>query len=454
MVSIRAYTSMNSKTKPCPPRSSAEPQGVAAEGALALYRGAWGVASVVAPLMLRARAGRGKEDPARIGERQGRASRARPEGILVWVHGASVGESLATLPLVSAILEKPDRNVLVTTGTVTSARLMAERLPARAFHQYAPLDSPASVRRFLDHWRPDLALFVESEFWPNLILETRARHVPMALINARISERSFRGWNRASALAKLLLSSFDECLAQDDVTSFRLKVLGARSVKVSGSLKADAPPLPFEQAALDQFKAALGSRPLFLAASTHPGEEELLLDVALSLRADGAEVLTVIVPRHPSRGPEVERAALAKGFTAKRRSTGVLPDPETEVYIADTLGELGLFYRAASFAFLGGSLIAHGGQNPLEPARLGTAVLTGPHTHNFDETFRELLAAQGEGLVRTAEELRVLVARLIEDRDLARRLGERAQAAAAAMGGALEDSIHVAEALLAHHASA
>lgn len=441
---------MTSKTKPRPQRSSADTRNVAAGGALALYRGAWGLASAVAPLMLRARAGRGKEDPARIGERQGRASRARPSGILVWVHGASVGESVAALPLVSAILKQPDRHVLVTTGTVTSARLMGERLPPRAFHQYAPLDSSASVRRFLGHWRPDLALFVESELWPNLILETNARGVPMALINARISDRSFRGWSRAGALAKRLLSSFDECLAQDDATSTRLKALGAKSVTVAGSLKADAAPLPVDEAALEQFRAAVGARPLFLAASTHPGEETLLLDVALKLRATNG--LTVIVPRHPVRGTEIEAEATTKGLTARRRSTGSLPESTTDVYIADTLGELGLFYRAAPFAFLGGSMIAHGGQNPLEPARLGTAVVTGPHTYNFDETFRVLLAVQGEGLIRTPEDLHAMVMRFIDDPSLAHHLGERAQTAAARMGGALRQTVDVAEALLAHHA--
>src|SRR5215510_3799018 len=419
MASTLASISMSSKTKTRPPRSWAEPNA-AAQGALALYRGAWGIASAIAPLMLRARAGRGKEDPTRIRERHGQASRARPEGILVWVHGASVGESIAALPLVGALLEKPDRHVLVTTGTVTSAQPMAERLPDRAFHQYAPLDSGAAVRRFLDHWRPDLALFIESEFWPNLILETAARGVPLALINARMSERSFRGWSRASALANLLLSSFDECLAQDDVTAARLKAFGARSVNVSGSLKADGPPLPVDEAALGEFKASVGSRPLFLSASTHPGEDATLLDVALKLR-DSAHALTVIVPRHPTRGTEIEAAARERGFATRMRSAGALPDSATEVYVADTLGELGLFYRAAPFAFLGGSLIPHGGQNPLEPARLGTAVLTGPHTHNFDETFRVLLAAQGEGLVRTVEELHAIVTRLIRDPALARR---------------------------------
>jgi 3-deoxy-D-manno-octulosonic-acid transferase len=443
---------MSSKTKTRPLRSSAEPKGVAAESALALYRGAWGIASAIAPLMLRARAGRGKEDPARIGERHGRASRARPEGVLIWVHGASVGESIAALPLIDAVLEKPGRHVLVTTGTLTSAQLMAERLPPRAFHQYAPLDSSAAVRRFLDHWRPDLALFIESEFWPNLILATHARAVPLALINARMSERSFRGWKRASALAKLLLSSFDECLAQDDVTAARLKALGARSVKVSGSLKADAPPLPVDAIALGEFKAAVGSRPLFLAASTHPGEEALLFDVALKLRGGARNALTVIVPRHPPRGLEIEATARERGFTTRLRSRGALPESTTEVYVADTLGELGLFYRTAPFAFLGGSLIPHGGQNPLEPARLGTAVITGPHTHNFDETFRVLLTAQEEGLVRTIEDLHALVARLIDDRALAHHLGERALMAAAGMGGALKHSTELAEALLARHA--
>ncbi len=442
---------MISKTKPHPLPATAE-TGMTSGGALALYRGMWRIASLLAPLMLRAHAGRGKEDPTRIAERHGHASRARPDGTLVWVHGASVGESIAALPLVGALLEKPGRHVMVTTGTVTSARLMAERLPPRAFHQYAPLDSAAAVKRFLDHWRPDLALFVESEFWPNLIVATRDRGVPMALINARMSERSFRGWMRASGLAKRLLSSFDACLAQDDATASRLARLGAKSVRVSGSLKADAPPLPVDETALDAFKAAVGSRPLFLAASTHPGEETILLDVAQKLGE--RSVLTVLVPRHPTRGAEIEAAALAKGFKTQRRSTGALPGPSTEIYVADTLGELGLFYRAATLAFLGGSLIEHGGQNPLEPARLGTAVITGPHTHNFEETFRVLIEAQGEGRVQNADELHALVAGLIDDPERTRRLGNKAQAAADAMAGALKDSIDTAEGLLAHHARA
>ncbi|MSP94180.1 MAG: 3-deoxy-D-manno-octulosonic acid transferase [Alphaproteobacteria bacterium] len=436
------------------------PQPISAEAraapgggfALALYRGLWSALSPAAGLILRARARKGKEDAARLAERMGRSPIARPEGQLVWVHGASVGESLAALPLVSALLEKPGRHILVTTGSVTSAQLMAERLPPRAFHQYAPIDAGAAVTRFLTHWRPDLALFVESELWPNLILETRARNIPMALVNARLSERSYRGWQRARSLAARLLSSFDVCLAQDADVAARLTALGARAVRIAGALKADAPPLPVDETALAAFNAALGGRPFFLAASTHPGEDDALLSVAGALRDSGSNALTGIVPRHPARGREIEALAAARGFSVARRGAGALPSPTTQIYVADTLGELGLFYRAARLAFLGGSLVPHGGQNPLEPARLRTAILTGPHTHNFDEIFATLLAAQGEGRVETNDALIASVLRLIGDPSAATRLGRSAKDAAESLGGALPKTVDIAEALLASHA--
>jgi len=402
------------------------------------------------PALLKLRAKRGKEDAARLTERYGLASRARPAGTLIWIHGASVGESLAALPLVSALLEKPGRHVLVTTGTVTSAKMMEERLPPRAFHQYVPVDSRKAVRRFLAHWRPDLALFIESELWPNLIVETHALGVPMALVNARLSERSFRGWNRARGLARRLLSCFDLCLAQDEGVANRLTALGASSVQIAGSLKADAPPLPVDEAALAAFRAVMGARPLFLAASTHPGEEEIVMRVADALRKNGSDALTAIVPRHPARGPEIEALAKAHGFAVSRRATGALPSPDTQIYVADTMGELGLFYRAARFAFLGGSLVPHGGQNPLEAARLGTAVVTGPHTHNFEEIFVSLLAAQGVGRVHSAEELSRLVQKLIADPAAAAELGTCAKSASDCLRGALSATIAAAETLITH----
>jgi len=419
---------------------------------LAFYRGVVKTFSPALPLLLLARARRGKEDLSRINERRGYPSQQRPEGVLIWIHGASVGESLAALPLIECLLEKPDRAVLVTTGTVTSAKLMAERLPDRAMHQYVPIDWRPAVKKFLNYWRPNLALFIESELWPNLILETHARGVPMGLVNARLSAESLRGWMHARGLARRLLSCFDVCLAQNAGIAARLTALGAATVQISGSLKADAPPLPVDDAAFAAFRSAVGTRPMLLAASTHPGEEEHVLQAAASLRDKYPDVLTIIVPRHPSRGEEVGVLCSARGFSSVRRTTGALSGPSTQVYIVDTMGELGLFYRAAPFAFLGGSLIPRGGQNPLEPARFGTAVLAGPHTQNFDEIFRVLFTAQGSGRVQSATELAAAAAELIDDPGKAKRMGALAKEAAGSLGGALAITLETAEKLLAQHA--
>ena len=443
---MHAFINANSTTTNCPRRRLGETMTGRTFG-LALYRAAWSALGFAAAPVLERRAARGKEDPARRNERFGHAERARPAGTLSWIHGASVGECLAVLPLVSRLLEKPDRTVLITSGTVTSAKLMAERLPPRAFHQYVPLDAPNAVARFLEHWRPDLALFVESELWPNLVLETRARNIPMALINARLSERSFRGWQRARGSAAALLSAFDVALAQDEATAKRLIALGAQNARVAGSLKADAPVLPVNEAALAAFRKAVNGRPIFLAASTHPREDEQVLDAAIMVRATRADLLTVIVPRHPERGAHVEALARARGLSVERRSAGALPHRGTAVYVADTLGEMGLFYRVTPFAFLGGSLIEHGGQNPHEAAQLGLAILTGPYTDNFGESFRAILTAQGEGCVHSADELAAFVLRLLKDPSLAARFGMAAKTTAASLGGALARTQEAVETL-------
>lgn len=411
---------------------------------VALYRGLTGIFSPAVPALLYRRALTGKEDGARLAERRGIASLPRPIGTLIWIHAASVGESLAILPLVSRLVEKPGCSVLVTTGTVTSAELMRQRLPSRAFHQFAPVDLRAGVGRFLEHWRPDVALFVESEIWPNLLLETQRRKVPIALINARLTRRSFERWKHASGLARRVFSVFDICLAQDDSVAERLRALGARDVRIAGNLKADAPPLPVDEAELSQFRQAIGARPVFLAASTHVGEEQIILDAAV------AGTLTIIVPRHADRGAEIEILAQASGFTAMRRRNCSTPSPEIGVYIADTMGELGLFYRVARVAFLGGSLIPHGGQNPLEAACLGVPVLAGPQTANFDDAYRILFAAQEIGRINTADELKQLATRLLDNPEEAARIGRLAQTAAETMGGALGATVQAAEQLLAN----
>jgi 3-deoxy-D-manno-octulosonic-acid transferase len=413
---------------------------------LVLYRTATRLLAPAAHLLVHARARTGKEDRARLAERFGKTGLARPPGELVWIHGASLGECLSVLPLIEALLTNPLRSVLVTSGTVTSAALMRERLPERAFHQFAPIDSPSPVRRFLDHWRPDAGLFVDSELWPNLISSAQARSTKLALINGRMSAQTYAGWKRAPKTARHLLSSFRLCLAQDDLSAERLRLLGARDVRVTGNLKADAPPAPADATKIGELAAAIGSRPVLLAASTHPGEDETVLPAQDALRRQFPDLLTIIVPRHPARGPEI--AMLCGTRKCARRSENQLPGSDTAVYIADTIGELTMFYRLASFAFIGGSLVPHGGQNPLEAAKLARAVMAGPYTDNFAGVYEMVFAGQGEGRVQSCAEIAALAARWLADPEAVRLAGEAAAGAAAALGGALEKTRVAVEAML------
>ena len=405
----------------------------------AAYRGLTRVLGPAVVPILRRRAARGREDPERIGERLGRAGRPRPAGTLVWLHAASVGEAVSLLPLIERLVAvRPDLAPLLTTGTVTSARLMAERLPASVLHQYVPVDRPDAVAAFLDHWRPDAALWVESEFWPNLVLETRRRGVPMALVNARMSPTSFRRWRRLPNLIAPILACFDPCLAQSSEEARRLAALGGAVARYVGNLKAAAAPLPADGEALAALRATIGDRPHWLAASTHPGEETIVAGVHRELKSRFPGLLTVIVPRHSSRGPGLADEFRAAGLAVARRAAGEAIRADTDVYLADTMGELGLFYRLADIVLVGGSLIPHGGQNPLEPARLGCALLHGRHMFNFTDMIDSLAAAGGARLVRDGEALTAALAILLADSALRARCAGAARAVAADGAGVLD----------------
>jgi len=400
---------------------------------LKLYRAASRAAGPIADFALTRRIRAGKEDPARIGERRGVAGLPRPDGALMWIHGASVGESLSVLPLVARLRhQRPDLKFLVTTGTVTSARLMAERLPEGAFHQYIPLDHPAYVASFLDHWRPQAALFVESEFWPNLILAARRRAGFMALVNGRVSPQSFDEWTKKPRTIRYVLSAFDLILAQDRQNAERLRSLSEKDVVSLGNLKNAAPALPGAENELGALRAEIGARPVWLAASTHPGEEEAVFDAHKALRASFPDILTILAPRHPNRGAEVADLAAQGGLKTGRRALKAPILADTDIYIADTLGELGLFYRVSDVSFVGGSLTPKGGHNPLEPARLGGAILHGPYTFNFVETYGEMRAAGGAALVRNDRELSTAVRRLLSDEKTRLAMASAAQKAAEA----------------------
>jgi 3-deoxy-D-manno-octulosonic-acid transferase len=329
---------------------------------------------------------------------------------------------------------------------------MRAQLPYGALHRFIPIDLPSASERFLEQWKPDVGLFVDSDIWPNLIFGAKKRGIKLALINARMSERSFLGWRWAPRTAAALLTAFDACLAQDDEIAQRFELLGAQNVRVVGSLKADAPPLDANPAKLEELGQAIAGRPILLAAQTHPGEDETVLPAHDMIRRSIPDLLTIIVPRHIDRGAEI--AMLCGSRPVLRRSLGALPGPETAVYVADTMAELGLFYRLASFAFVGGSIVRHGGQNPLEPARLGCAVLAGPHTFNFKKAYEAIFSRQEMGLVSSTTEITDVARRLLCDRTYARSLGAAATSAAASLGGAVAKTVTVVEQLLARDAHA
>ena len=393
--------------------------------------------AALAPLILRRRQKRGKEDPERISERLGNASRSRPEGPLLWCHAASVGETNAALPVLRDIAaRRPDIRLLLTTGTRTSAAIAGERLADIAIHQFVPVDTPGAMQRFLDHWKPDLAVLTESEIWPNLVVETHARGVPMVLINARISQKSFKRWRKARGMAAALFSRFAAVLAQNERLARQFVLLGARNVTSVGNLKIDAPALPADTANLAQLRAQIGARPCVLAASTHDGEDIAVIEAHLALKQRHPELLTIIAPRHPHRGPEIRELCSAHGLGVAVRSEAAAITSATDIYLADTIGELGLFYRLAPVAFIGGSLIPHGGQNPIEAVRLGAAVVTGPNRSNFQDSYEALLSEGGAIEIAAADELAGAVGGLLaSDVDLRRQI-QAAEVALAELGGA------------------
>ncbi len=412
---------------------------------LKLYRVVTRISSRAAPLVLRHRQRRGKEDGRRLSERFGVTQVKRPQGTLAWFHAASVGETNAILPVFEALrAELPDIRFLLTTGTVTSAKLASERLNERDIHQYAPLDAPQYVRRFLQHWQPDLAVLTESEIWPNLILDAYDQKIPLAIVNGRMSDRSYRRWSKNMGMAVPLFSRIQLVLAQNAELARRFAVLGARDARNTGNLKIDAPLLPVDTANQRALSDAIAERPVWMAASTHPGEDEIVLEAHVALRQTFPDLLTIVAPRHPERGEGICALATERGLTVARRSQGELPKT-TAIYVADTIGELGTLYSVVPIAFIGGSITPKGGQNPIEAIRFGTNVLTGPDQTNFLDAYSALREHNGVIEVSTPQQMAAAVEAMFTNDAQTAALRNGANAALETMTGALDRTI---EALL------
>jgi len=403
------------------------------------WRGVGRGLSPMVGLWLLRRARQGREDSSRLHERWGVSHLTRPPGQLIWAHGASVGEVTALLPLLRRLQEKqPGLHVLLTSGTVTSATIVARQDWPGLIHQYVPLDLPVAIDRFLAHWQPDLVLWSESDLWPGILSGLRIRGIPSLLLQARMSERSARRWARFPSHIRWLLDCFTVIVPQTVADADRFRQLGAARIGDICNLKLAAPPLTADTAELDIWRATLGQRPRWLLASSHPGDEAIALRAHQALRAKFPDLLTIIVPRHPERGPVIAAELTAAGMKVSLRSEGAGLTPETDFYVADTLGELGLWYRLAPLVLMGGSLIPHGGQNPLEPARLGAAVLVGPHMFNFSEMVDTLLQQGAARRVGTEADLIAALGELLGDSDRLRAMGDAGRDQAGAQSMLLE----------------
>src|SRR6187551_2913379 len=380
---------------------------------LRVYRKLSSAIVPLSPALINRRLKLGKEDPARVGERRGLSRDVRPHGPLVWIHGASVGEVLAAAALIER-LRALNLRILVTSGTVTSATIVAKRFPADVIHQYVPYDSPRYVARFLDHWRPSLALFIESDLWPNLILSSAARRLPMVLINGRMSQRSFPRWSRMSATISALLGQFEVCLAQSTVDAERFAALGSRNVVITGNLKLDVPAPPADPARLERLMSVTRGRPIIVAAST-------------------------------DRGEAIARIVAAAGLHAGLRSREELPTAANDIYVADTMGELGLFYRLAPIVFMGGSLVRHGGQNPIEAIKLGAAIVHGPHVFNFADVYEALDNRGGARQADTQEALVKQFGQMLADPKAREAVLAASERVVEQLGGALERTLSALE---------
>ncbi|WBQ11891.1 3-deoxy-D-manno-octulosonic acid transferase [Hyphomonadaceae bacterium BL14] len=405
--------------------------------ALQAYSGVARLLGPVASAWLDRRAAGGKEDRDRLSERRGIASLPRPGGALVWLHAASVGESLVALSLADGLLAaRSDLSILITSGTLTSANLIAQRAPGAVLHQFVPVDHPGWAARFIAHWRPEAGVFLESELWPNLIAEAARAGVPLALANARMNDASIRSWGRFSGAFRALASSFDWIGAADARTAQGLERLTGKPPALVANLKLEAAQPDPDPDALAQVRAALGARPVFTAASTHAGEEAILARAHAGILKTRPDALMILAPRHPARTDEAGEALRAHGLAFARRSDGAAPDASTPVWLADTLGEMGLWYALSPVAVIGGSFIdAIGGHNPVEATRAGSAVVTGPFTASFADVYAAYRAHDAVLTAATADEIAGAVLAIWDGRGPAAEAGKRA--IASLPGGAL-----------------
>ena len=361
-------------------------------------------------LLLKYRLIKGKEHKKRFLERRGISSLSRPSSYLIWFNAASVGEAISIINLIEK-LQKNNKKIifLITTTTISSS-----------------FDTFSATKNFLDHWQPDLAIFVESEFWPRLIFEIKKRGIPLGLINARMEKKTFENWFKIKRTCRQILEKFDFVYAHDSLTAKRLLSLGITKKKLLGiiSSKEQATPLTYNSEEYYKFKKLFKDRKIWIAASTHEGEDEIIINVQEKLHSIDKNFLLILIPRHPNRAKQLYRKKQSLSHIIKIRSKDQKINEKTSIYLADTLGELGLWYKLSKVVFLGGSLVRIGGHNPYEPCRFGNAIITGPYIYNFQKAFDQLNEAGAIIYVKSNEEL-VEKIKTLSNNDNAKLIGQK-----------------------------
>ncbi|ALE03469.1 lipid IV(A) 3-deoxy-D-manno-octulosonic acid transferase [Bartonella ancashensis] len=407
-----------------------------ARAAISLYRAIGFCLYIFVSFYLFVRVLRGKEEVRRRKERFGKSQKLRPSGPLVWFHAASVGETQALLPLIEYILSL-NINVLLTTCTVASSSFIKNRFGERLIHQYAPLDLELIIHRFINHWKPDLVLTCESEIWPLRIIALSEKRIPQIWVNAHMSERSFQVWQRMKAFSEYIFQHINMVVGQNERDVAYYQTLGAKSVVLSGNLKADV--VPFEdQELLTRYHNFIRNRPIWAAVSTHEGEEEIALEVHKTLKNYWPDLLTIIVPRHIERTEAIMKVCDREGIQYVCRSSNIVPDSQTDVLLGDTVGEMGLFLRLSKVAFIGKSLCSSGGHNPLELAFLGAVIVTGPNFSNFQDIFEQFLSHDAACVVENKIQLALQINVLLGNEVLRQEMADKAYKVATGMAGAFE----------------
>ncbi len=383
----------------------------------------------------------GRKAPALRKDWQHRLGRVPDmSGPVIWVHAVSVGETIAAGPLVRRLLAKDlGATILMTAMTDTGLAQARKMFGDRVAYAYAPYDTPGSIRRFLNHVNPGILVILETEIWPNMIRQCRRRHVPVFLINARLSERSARGYERVRRFAAAVMKSISWVAAQAERDAERFQRIGvaAHRVEVTGSVKFDVDIPDDVRMASTVVRKTLEGRKVWIAGSTHGGEDEQLLSTHQRILEQHSDALLIIVPRHPERFDSVAAMAEEMGLSVARRSKNQSPQ-SAQVYLGDTMGELMMLYGASDIAFVGGSLIERGGHNPLEPAAWGIPVFSGPYVFNFETIYERLLADHGVQMVEGSDDLARAVSRLMSDAEECRAFGARALTVVNKNRGALD----------------